>query len=496
MGIVQKDAFRTMLISYIGIILGYLNKGFLFLLILSTEQIGLINLIVSIGLLFAQFSNLGAIYTTWKFFPFFRNKEKNHHGFLPLILIIVLIGILICLLTTIAFKPQITNLYAEKSPIFNDYYYWFVPIGISTVLYMIFEIYLRGFYKNIVAVIANEIILRVVILVLLLLLNFKLISFYDFVIYHSLAYVIPVILLLVYLNYLKELNFKFSSISISKKFKKILIQFSIYNYVNTLGVVLVNSLDIIMIAQFLGLKAAGVYSTVVFLTNALQVPFRSIFRVSSPLVADHWKNRDFDKMRLLYQNVSSVSIFIGLLLFLPIWNNIDLLFSFLKPEFQDGIWVFFWLMIGKLIDMYFGINGSIFSTSKKFKYDIYFTLFLIGTVYVLNLFFIPKWGIVGAALSTTFALVFYNFGRMIFVWTIFKMHPFKLNQFKIIALAIFTLVSAYFIAQLKVDKWMLMGIQFLNILTCFLMPIYFFNLESESIQFIKKRISKFKKSNS
>jgi hypothetical protein len=155
MGIVQKDAFRTMLISYIGIILGYLNKGFLFLLILSTEQIGLINLIVSIGLLFAQFSNLGAIYTTWKFFPFFRNKEKNHHGFLPLILIIVLIGILICLLTTIAFKPQITDLYAEKSPIFNGYYYWFIPIGISTVLYMIFEIYLRGFYKNIVAVIDN-----------------------------------------------------------------------------------------------------------------------------------------------------------------------------------------------------------------------------------------------------------------------------------------------------------------------------------------------------
>jgi O-antigen/teichoic acid export membrane protein len=251
-----------------------------------------------------------------------------------------------------------------------------------------------------------------------------------------------------------------------------------------------------MIAQFLGLKAAGVYSTVVFLTNALQVPFRSIFRVSSPLVADHWKNRDFDKMHLLYQNVSSVSIFIGLLLFLPIWNNIDLLFSFLKPEFQDGIWVFFWLMLGKLIDMYFGINGSIFSTSKKFKYDIYFTLFLIGSVYVLNLFFIPKWGIVGAALSTTFALVFYNFGRMIFVWIIFKMHPFKLNQFKIIALAIFTLISAYFMAQLKVDKWLLMGIQLLNILTCFLLPIYLFNLENESIQFIKKRISKFKKSNS
>ena len=57
MGFVQKDSLRTMLISYVGIGLGYVNKGLLFLLILSTEQIGLINLIVGVGILFAQLSN-------------------------------------------------------------------------------------------------------------------------------------------------------------------------------------------------------------------------------------------------------------------------------------------------------------------------------------------------------------------------------------------------------------------------------------------------------
>lgn len=93
MGIVQKDAFRTMLISYGGIVLGYLNKGLLFLLILTTEQIGLINLIISFGTMFAQFSNLGTIYSTWKFLPFFKNEAKKHHGFLPLILLIVFVGI-------------------------------------------------------------------------------------------------------------------------------------------------------------------------------------------------------------------------------------------------------------------------------------------------------------------------------------------------------------------------------------------------------------------
>ena len=77
MGLVQKDALRTTLISSFGLVLGYLNKGLLFLLIFSTEQIGVVNLIFSLGVLFAQFSNLGSLYSIWKFFPFLKIERKH-----------------------------------------------------------------------------------------------------------------------------------------------------------------------------------------------------------------------------------------------------------------------------------------------------------------------------------------------------------------------------------------------------------------------------------
>ena len=35
MGFIQKDALRTMVITYFGLLLGYLNKGVLFVLILN-----------------------------------------------------------------------------------------------------------------------------------------------------------------------------------------------------------------------------------------------------------------------------------------------------------------------------------------------------------------------------------------------------------------------------------------------------------------------------
>ena len=57
MGFIQKDALKTMVITYFGLLLGYLNKGVLFILILKTEEIGLVNLILSVGILFSQLSN-------------------------------------------------------------------------------------------------------------------------------------------------------------------------------------------------------------------------------------------------------------------------------------------------------------------------------------------------------------------------------------------------------------------------------------------------------
>ena len=81
MGIVKKDALRTTLISYIGLVLGYINKAFLFILFLTTVEIGLVNLLTTTGLLFAQLSNLGSIYVTWRFFPFFQKVFLFFHSY-------------------------------------------------------------------------------------------------------------------------------------------------------------------------------------------------------------------------------------------------------------------------------------------------------------------------------------------------------------------------------------------------------------------------------
>ncbi|MEY4216639.1 MAG: hypothetical protein RLZZ68_1095, partial [Bacteroidota bacterium] len=142
MGIVKKDALRTTIISYVGLILGYLNKAVLFILLLSTVQIGIVNLLITSGLFFAQLSNLGTIYVTWRFFPFFRNAEKEHYGFLLLNFLLVLFGVLLFTVLFFLFQTPITEYFVQKSPMFVDYAWWVVPVGIGHVFFLLFENYM------------------------------------------------------------------------------------------------------------------------------------------------------------------------------------------------------------------------------------------------------------------------------------------------------------------------------------------------------------------
>ena len=104
MGIVQKDALRTSIIAYIGLVLGYLNKGLLFLVFLTMEEIGLVNLLVLVGVMFAQFANFGSYNAIWRFFPILQDRDKKHHGFLSFNLLIAGLGTVVITLLIILFS--------------------------------------------------------------------------------------------------------------------------------------------------------------------------------------------------------------------------------------------------------------------------------------------------------------------------------------------------------------------------------------------------------
>ncbi len=451
-----------MLISYVGLMLGYLNKVVLFIHIFTAEQIGLVNLILSLGMLFSQFANLGTINAVIKFLPYFKEKNIKDSSFFKLNIKIVLFGVLLLSGITLLLKDQIIYYFSEKSSLFVDNYYWLIPVGIANVFFVLFDSFLRVYHKNIISIFLNDFIFRIIITGLLCLAWFHVIDFGMFLVLHCLVYLITPLMLLIKIisdstvltdeTIDSPMGASDPRRRISSKFRKIIINYSLFSYSNTLGILIVTTMDSLMITYFIGLESTGIYTTVIFIVSALQVPYRSLFRVSEPLVPKLWKERQFGAVQKLYQQLGSISLIIILYLFLIVWLNRVELFSFLPPEFNQGMWVFLFLMVGKIVDSFLALNGLILVTSKKYKYDIIFTIVLIVLVYLFNILLIPVYGISGAAISTSFAIIVYNVGRMYFVWRWYRLHPFEKNQFYIIGLFLAILFIVELIPHFGINR--------------------------------------------
>ena len=90
MGIIRKQSIKGIIFAYTGVVLGFVTVGLLWPKFLSPEQIGLLSLIVAISTLLVQVGSLGFINAINKYFPLFRDKHKNHNGFVFLMLVVYL----------------------------------------------------------------------------------------------------------------------------------------------------------------------------------------------------------------------------------------------------------------------------------------------------------------------------------------------------------------------------------------------------------------------
>lgn len=487
MGIVQKDAVKTSMLSFIGLVLGYLNKGILFILLFSTAQVGVINLLLNVGLLFAQFANLGTTYSTWRFFPFFRNHDKKHYGFLLANTLLVALGIAVFGALLYGLQDIVVATYHEKSALFTSYFHLILPLGVALVYFQLFENYLRGMQQNILPVFLQEIVLRFCTTLLLTLFWFKYLNFSEYIWAYIFIHFIPTLYLLLYLIRRKELTLKISHIQIPKKFQGIMLSYTGFSYVNALATLLVISMDALMIAKFKGLSQTGIYTTMLFLISAIIFPYRAILRVATPLVALQWKERNKSGMQALYQKSSSVGLLLSLVGFLAIWVVIDELFL-LIPAYAAGKWVFFFLMMGRIVDMYFGLNAVIFSTSKKYRIDLFFTLFLILGVYLANLWLIPIYGMVGAAISTSAAYLFYNIFRGYYIYRAYALSPYTKSQLYLIINALivflfFVLFNYLMSNSLSIQPFLSFVVKELLLFIVLILPIYYWKLEPESVAY-------------
>ena len=488
MGLIQKQSISGTIYSYIGVALGFITTGLLFPRIFSTEQVGLLRLLVSYSVLFSQFASLGINTATIKLFPYFRNKEKKHHGYLGIALLVVLAGLIISLSVYLMLRPYFVEHGREKSALFVTYFYYVVPLIIFTLLFNVFDTYYRVLYNAVKGIVYKEIVQRILILIVIIGYAVQLFDFKLTVILYVIAIISPAFILFISLIRSGQFFIKPDFLIVDDKLKKQFLGVSFFGMISTFSGVLVLNIDVIMVDGILGLNAAGIYTVTFFFGTLILVPLRTMGKIGSVVISDAWKANDTETIQNIYKKSSLSLSVIGFLLFTGIWGNIDNVFFIISDDYLAGKYVILFIGLAALLDIPLGINPQIIINSKYYRYLSYFLFVFAVLVIITNLLLIPVYGIVGAAIASLISKFIYNLIKFLFLYKKFGFQPF---DYRYPLLILFSLI-AYGVSLLfpHFDNYIVdIIVRSALIFLVFIIPVYFFKISEDINENVEETLS-------
>lgn len=479
MGIIQKQSISGTIYSYIGVLLGFVITGLLFPRVFTTDEVGLLRVLVSYSTLLAQFAGLGFSAVTVKLFPFFHDEKKNHHGFLGLVALVSLAGFLLAAGGYLLFKPLITEDANHDSALFVSYYYYVIPLIFFTLFFNVFDAYYyRVLYNAVKGIVVKEVTQRVFILIVILLFYFETLSFHQTVLLYLFALIFPALQMFFSLVRAGKFNLKLDLKFIDKKFRKEIASVAFYGIIASFSGVLVMNVDVLIVNRLLGLSAAGIFAITSFFGSLILVPLRTMGKISSVVISEAWKNNDLGLINKIYYKSSLSLSVIGVLLFIGIWGNIDNVFQLITDKYLPGKMVILFIGISNLFDIAAGVSPHIIVNSRYYKYLAYFILGFAVLIVLFNFLLIPIYGITGAALAALFAKLIYNLVKYGFLYKKYRFQPFDLNYVWLILIGLGSYYASTFVPAFSnyiID--IVLRSTFITIL--FTVPVYYLKISDD-----------------
>jgi O-antigen/teichoic acid export membrane protein len=452
-GIVIRQAISSTVFSYIGALLGFLTVWFVNRVWLTSEQNGLLNLLISISLLTGSLSNLGMAGVTTRMFPRFRDNKNGHGQFLFYPLVITAAGFILFLILYFLFGDAFAERNLEKSRLFAENIGYLIPLTLFIGIFYVLDAFSRSIYLTTAGVVIKEVLLRVVILIAAYIYHLNYISFDQFVLIYCSSFCAIAIAMAAYLYAKKEFHISKPREALAPGLRKEMKQVALFSIITGLSSLLISHIDKFIVNDMLGLAYAGVFAVATYFGSIIQIPARSIIRITSSVIADAWNNNDVSHISTIYKKTCLNQTIVGLCLFLCIWLNIDNIISLMPEDYANAGPVILVIALGYLIDLATGVNGVIIGTSKHYRYDTIFMFLLIVVTVATNVVLVPLYGLLGAAFASCLTFLLYNLARYVFILYKFDMQPYDRSFLKIIGIGILGVAVAYIMPTINNAYW-------------------------------------------
>jgi len=486
MGIVLNQTLKNTIITYIGFAIGGISTIFLFPSILGKTYYGLSNYILSCANVIMPLFAIGMQNSLVKFYSQCKT-EKEQNQFLSFSVLFPLVLTIPLLLLGLFFYDEISLFVTKKNPIVKEFIYLIPFIGLCMAYFEIFYAWARVHMHSVFGNFIKEVGLRLFSLVALVGMYLGWITAIEFIYLTAGIYFVALLITMLYAFRVKKPEFQ---LSIPHNVKGIL-EYTFYIILSGSVANLLLDGDKIMLNQYMDIGNIAFYSVATYIALVISVPSRAMHQIVYPITAKLMHENKHDELNDLYKKTSVNLQIVGGFVMLCIFVNIDQLYEMLPKDYAGGIWIVFIIGLSKYFDLILGNNNAIIFNSKYYRMVLFLGLMLVFFTIVLNMIFIPLYGITGSAIATLLSITIYSVAKLMFVVKRMHLYPFTIQTIYSIIITAILFVLFYF---WKFPFHPIIGIVLKSILVTILYVYinYRFSISKEINQVLHSLIKKLK----
>ena len=436
MGIVQNQSIKNTIITFLGFGIGAINALFFYTHFLGKLHYGIVATVLSGANIMMPLMAFGAQNTLIRFFSSYKN-QKERDEFLTFMLLLPLVFIIPLGLGFYFFYDQISHSWIQENPTLKPFF-WLIPvIGLFMAYFEVFYAWAKVHMQSVIGNFISEVLVRLVVMLLLVGVHFDLIAKDTFVYCVALAYFAQMIAMKLYAISVKMPVLRF----VIPKNAKEIVQYSGFIIVSGGVAVMLVDFDKVMIPQYKDIGQNALYAVAIFIATVIAVPSRAMTQIIAPITSKLMVENKHDELNDLYKKSAINLQVIGGFIMILIFVNIKEMYQLIPKDYSGGIMVVFLIGLSKFYDVLLGNNNSIIVNTIHYRTVLLFGVFTVLLMIVLNMIFIPLYGIEGSAFATLLTVMIYNTIKLFFVIKQMNLFPFTVKTlYSLGILAVFFLL--------------------------------------------------------
>ena len=439
MGIVLNQSLKNTIITYIGFGIGGINTIYFYPVFLGATYYALANYILSSANVIMPLFAIGMQNTLVKFYSQYETNEERSR-FLSFTVLFPLVVIIPIFIIGFYYFDEIVFFLSKKNLIVKKYI-WLIPfIGLCMAYFEIFYAWLRVHMHSVFGNFIKEVGLRLFSFFLIVSVYYNWITVEGFVYATAFVYFLALLVTMFYAFHIQKPVFQFT---IPDNVNDVLV----YTFYIILSGSVANLLldgDKMILNQYMNIENIAYYSVATYIALVISVPSRAMHQIVYPITAKLMHENKHDEMNILYKKTSINLQVVGGFVMLGIFVNINKLYELVPDEYAGGILVVFMIGLSKYFDLILGNNNAIIFNTKYYRAVLFLGVLLVLLTIILNMIFIPIYGIIGSAFATLLSITLYSLAKLLFVVKRLDLYPFTKQTLYSLALTFVLFLAFYF----------------------------------------------------